>query len=38
VTGRLRRDYREGKGLAAPALIVVWLAAGGGMIAMSIHL
>lgn len=34
---RFRRDFREGKGVAAPALIVVWLAAGGGMIAMSLH-
>ena len=36
--GRLRRDFRENKGVATPALIVVWLAAGGGMIAISLHM
>jgi hypothetical protein len=38
LTQRLRRDFRDGKGVGIPALIVVWLAAGAGMFAMSLYM
>jgi hypothetical protein len=38
LTRRLRRVFREGTGVAKPALIIVWLAAGGGMVATSLYM
>jgi hypothetical protein len=38
LTRRLRGAFREGTGVATPALIIVWLAAGGGMVATSLYM